>query len=320
MKMKRSISLLAVCLTTLMTSYVAGQDRDFGQRLLECTKIKSFDDCLYDTMEYMRGFMTVGFPEFQLGPTEPLHIKNLKFASKPTFGNAVNVTASFSNVYVEGLSGFVTEIIQADLVARTLRMRIRVPRVRITGNYNARGKVILVTLEGNGPFTANLTDATGEGFGRIVTKATPTGNKLSVEGTDIDFFIPGIKIKLENLFDGKYEHLAEQTNNLLNMNSAMIIEEVKPQIKAEVTALFQSVMAKAFSELPIEDFLRQLPQQARNNRSLRNGFRPILPAANAAANAAAAAAVNTRRFVRPHPLRPQHRRAGGLPVPAFTLF
>lgn len=302
---------MTVCLTTtLMSSYVAGQDRNFGKRLLECTKELSFDDCLYDTMEYMRGFMTVGFPEFKLGATEPLHIKNLNFNSKPAMGNLVSVNANFTNVYVAGLSGFVTEMIRADLNARTLSMRIRVPRIFITGDYDAEGKVILVTLEGNGPFTANFTDATGRGSGRIVTVPTPTGNKLSVADVDIDFNIKNVAIKLDNLFDGTAPALATQVNNFINMNSGRIIEEVKPQIVAEVTQLFQSVMAKAFSELPIEEFLSQLPQQARNNRSLQRGFRPLIAPA-------AAAAETARRFVRP--IRQRRRGASSaLPIP-FTL-
>merc|ERR1711881_284793 len=87
-------------------------------------------------------------------------------------------------------------------------------------------------------------------------------------------------IRMMNLFDGKYPALAEQTNNFLNANSDRIIEEVKPQIKFEVTRLFQSVMADAFSQLPIEEFLQQLPvSEQRNSRNFPVGGRPVPPAA-----------------------------------------
>ena len=86
---------------------------------------------------------------------------------------------------------------------------------------------------------------------------------LSVVDTDIDFTIGDLKIELRNLFGGKYPALAKTTNDFLNLNSHRIIEEIKPQIKFEVTRLFQTVMAQAFSKLPIESFLEKIQQAPR---------------------------------------------------------
>ena len=80
----------------------------------------------------------------------------------------------------------------------------------------------------------------------------------------------GLQIELRNLFGGKYPALAKTTNDFLNLNSGRIIEEIKPQIKFEVTRLFQTVMAQAFSKLPIEQFLEQIQQAPRSNRSLKS--------------------------------------------------
>ena len=72
----------------------------FAENLLKCAQKQNvpFDICLRMIMEDLRSQMTVGFPEFGLGPTEPLSIRNLQFKSKPQFSGAVKVDANFTNV------------------------------------------------------------------------------------------------------------------------------------------------------------------------------------------------------------------------------
>lgn len=244
----------------------------FAENLLKCAQEGNvpFDICLRMIMEDLRSQMHVGFPEFGLGPTEPFNIKNIKFLSKPQLSGAVRVNAEFTNVVVEGLSQFETLDVKADLVNRNLFIKIAVPDIRIRGFYQAEGKALVVTIKGDGPFTANLKDAVGQGFSRIVEIGPPDNRSLSVVDTDIDFNVGDLKIELRNLFDGKYPVLAKTTNEFLNLNSGRIIEEIKPQIKFEVTRLFQTVMAQAFSKLPIEQFLAKIQQAPRSNRSLKS--------------------------------------------------
>ena len=104
----------------------------------------------------------------------------------------------------------------------------------------------------------------------------PPGNKvLSIKRTNIDFDIASAQVQLDNLFDGRAPAVAKTVNDFINQNSGMIINEVKPQIREQVTVLVQSVMNDAFSQLPADDFLEQLPLPRANS----GGPRPpvILP-------------------------------------------
>jgi len=268
--------LSLILAVVLCPAAIIGQKSiDLAEQLLECSKddSKTFDACLRDIMEELRKQMPEGFPELGLGPSDPMEIKNLKFLTKPGFGDAVTVNADFSNVEVRGLSNFITEDIHADLEARTLKIKMSVPVINIKGTYNATGRVLVLELDGAGDFNAVLKDATGEGFGRIVERKRKNGETaLSVKDTNIDFEIPGVEVKLFNLFGGQYPALANQANNFINDHSQAIINGVKPQIKHEVTKLFQKVMAKAFSRLPVKEFLDRLPANRRDNRSLKGPF------------------------------------------------
>ena len=88
----------------------------------------------------------------------------------------------------------------------------------------------------------------------------PPGKKvLSIKRTNIDFDIASAQVQLDNLFDGRAPAVAKTVNDFINQNSGLIINEVKPQIREQVTTLVQSVMNDAFSQLPADDFLEQLP-------------------------------------------------------------
>ena len=89
-------------LTTLtfgscLFSLALGQSANFANNLQQCVKRDSskINNCLFSTLEELRGFMGTGIPELNLQPTDPLRIKNIEFASPVPL---VNVTSKFSNV------------------------------------------------------------------------------------------------------------------------------------------------------------------------------------------------------------------------------
>ena len=108
-------------------------------------------------------------------------------------------------------------------------------------------------------FQATLNGATGVGSAAIEPVGPPGNQKLSIKRTNIDFDIASANVQMENLFDGRAPGVARTVNDFINQNSGLIINEVKPQIRDQVTQLVESVMNDAFSKLPADDFLKHLP-------------------------------------------------------------
>jgi hypothetical protein len=113
-------------------------------------------------------------------------------------------------------------------------------------------------------FQATLSGVTGVGSAAIEPVGPPGNKKLSIKRTNIDFDIASAQVQLDNLFDGRAPAVAKTVNDFINQNSGLIINEVKPQIREQVTGLVQSVMNDAFSQLPADDFLEQLPLELRS--------------------------------------------------------
>ena len=77
--------------------------------------------------------------------------------------------------------------------AKTLEMVITVPKLHITGNYATNSQLVFVKIQGNGPFTANLTELTGLGKSSMSVVDRTIGGKpaktLFVENASFDFNI-----------------------------------------------------------------------------------------------------------------------------------
>jgi len=247
--------------------HAGGQKDQFANNLKSCVASNpDINVCLLKTLEDLRSLMPIGIPELNLRPTEPFQINNLKFKTRPGLG--ISIDSTFTDVTVKGLSTFVTNYIKAELDTRNLLISLTVPKINIWGNYQVAGNVFLLNVEGNGPFQATLEGVTGVGSASIVPVGPAGNQKLSILNTNIDFDIRVANVRLENLFDGKLPALADTVNEFINKNSQLIINEVKPQIREEVTKLVESVMNDAFSKLPADDFLEKLPPAGPSSRSI----------------------------------------------------
>ena len=103
-------------------------------------------------------------------------------------------------VEVRGLSKFIARKVAADLKKHTLQMVITVPTLYIKGNYDTNSQLAVVTVKGQGPFTANLTKVTGDGRATIkavckTINGVPGQKILMVENASFDFNI-GIYISV----------------------------------------------------------------------------------------------------------------------------
>lgn len=248
MPLTRLISLLSV-VTVVMS-------QEFATQLRKCRvndKV-ALNSCLAQTLEDLRPRLLTGIPELGLPALEPMQVENLVFRQ----GNgAVTIESTFTDVTITGLSRFNATLINADPISRVLRVGLLIPQLKINGKYNLNGQVFILAINGNGPFRANLNGVNVNTLGRVDVERNPrTGaEQLRISGTNIDFTINSINIRLENLFNGD-PILGETVNHFLNENSQEILRDIKPEISRQLSNLVQRVMNDALSQLPVDAFLR----------------------------------------------------------------
>jgi len=217
--------------------------------------------CLKQAMEDLRPYMSTGIDSLGIKPTDPLMIDNLDINRDIP---PLTIRTKISNVAVRGLSTFVARKVAVDIKKKTLQMVITVPKLYIKGDYNTDSVLAIVTVKGEGPFTANMTKITGDGRAtiRVVCGKTINGKPdqaiLMVEKATFDFNIAKSSMRLENLFPGK-KALAKVADDFLNSEdfNKMVQREVKPQILLEVNSMFEEVMNSALAQFPVNEYLQE---------------------------------------------------------------
>ncbi|XP_059090608.1 protein takeout-like [Tigriopus californicus] len=271
-------TLSILILPAIIVSCLA-QSVNFADNLQICIKGENFEEvginnCLRSTLEELRGTMRSGLPELNLPPSEPLQIKNIEFSSKLAF---VNVDSQFSSVTVVGLINFETRRIAADLINRKLFLDIFVPSLDIDGNYAIDGKVLFVPIGGKGTFTTKLQAVSGVGSANIVPVGPPGNQRLTIANTFLDFDVKAVQVQMNNLFNGNSPELAKEVNKVLNTQSDLIINEVKPQLRERMTQLVEKVMNDAFSKINANDFILSIEEKRASSSGIGSGSSVPIP-------------------------------------------
>ncbi|KAG4080260.1 hypothetical protein HA402_010752 [Bradysia odoriphaga] len=186
---------------------------------------------------------------------------NLKFYYSRVFTNLStkitgrSIRAMFNRNHTKYLPKIVNSINPVDY---SWDSNIRIPKLRLEGNYEMSGRILLLPLQGRGkcwiePQNLDIkihADAkVYEKFGHIFYNITKA---------DIDFTMSGLRLQLDNLFNG-ITLLEDNTNAFLNENWRPVSDAFKPLIKKTIEDIVIEVINKIFNFVPAEYLVSDIP-------------------------------------------------------------
>lgn len=139
-----------------------------------------------------------------------------------------------------------------DPLKSTYEIHVRIPNVRLSGNYKISGKVLVLPIQGEGKSELNFEDL------RIVIKYKPrivTKNGRDYMQTDkfnLDFTTSLFSLNFSNLFNGD-KALGDNMNVFLNENWSDILNELKPSISLTLEQIFEIIVNRIFAKVPYDD-------------------------------------------------------------------
>lgn len=226
---------------------INGQNK-YAEQVRQCYNKdpSNFNQCAMQFWKDIRPQLKMGVPELNVPRLDPMVISNLDFSEH---GAIVNMNAKFSEVNVVGVGEYTPKSVSVDRQARVIKVTLSIPALYIKGRYDIDGTVLLFPVQGNGPFTLNLTNIDGVATIHMV----PTANGASASQLDIDFNIQTISVELTGLSGG--ETISAAINKLLNDNGQQILADIKPQVAQRLGAAMQKIVANAFVDMPREAFI-----------------------------------------------------------------
>ncbi|XP_047522209.1 protein takeout-like [Pieris napi] len=212
----------------------------------ELTKCLSTDSkCLKSVTQALIPKFAPGLPIFNIKSLDPMEIEKVD-ASTP------NLKLFLSNMKVTGLKGCTAKKVERDAAKKMISVTL-LCTVDAEGNYDMKGRLLFLPLEGNDKFQVKLNKA--------IFKVEGKYDEITRDGKaywDIKTWDHAYKLQekssvhFENLFNGNKD-LAKAAQDVIESNGNEIIDEVGPPVvKAIVSRLVEAVQ-EFFHAMPAEN-------------------------------------------------------------------
>ncbi|XP_061393313.1 protein takeout-like, partial [Musca vetustissima] len=189
------------------------------------------------------------------GTIDPLHVKRVVVAED---GNSpVSINLALSNIEVLGFSN--TKVLEAsfDQTKYITKLKFVVPDIKILSDYEGKGRVLTLPLNGNGKAQMDIKNLTANVICKLKRRDEYGMKFTDIQKVRMDIDVGGFHINLENLFNGQ-EVLEQTANNLFNDNWKELFEALRPSITATIQTVLEDRYKKLFAYIPATYFIEDL--------------------------------------------------------------
>ncbi|XP_064076889.1 protein takeout-like [Vanessa tameamea] len=208
--------------------------------------------CLRDALNSYIPQLATGVPEYGVPSCEPLFVPSL--AIEQTAG-PISVTSSYTDVSVRGPSTMRVKDVQVHSAKHEVIATLHIPELRMKGNYNLKGKLLMLPIEGDGKFSAKYDDI--DATVTIVLGRKPRLNAadaLACKKLDVMFNVKKVSMDLDNLFGGDGD-LGNAMNKFLNENWEKLSKELQSPMEDALKDFFKPLADHVLSTLDADDIL-----------------------------------------------------------------
>ncbi|XP_056644323.1 circadian clock-controlled protein daywake-like isoform X1 [Diorhabda sublineata] len=214
-----------------------------------------FINCSTHAVQQLFNQIPKGVPEIGLQVLDPLKIPVLNVIQGGR--GPVTVNASLDNVTVIGFGN--TKILYNSVDPKTYDFytKLSLPRLRIDGNYELLGKILVIPLRGKGKcwFDAQNLDINVKSD--VIMEKHDGFDFFNVTDVHVTFNIGGLKLHMGNLFDG-IKALEESTNEYLNANWRPVADSLSPILSKTIEDIMLDILQRVFDNIPANFFLGDL--------------------------------------------------------------
>ncbi|CAG5036393.1 unnamed protein product [Parnassius apollo] len=209
-------------------------------------------DCLRDGLNVYIPELATGLPEYGIPPCEPLLIPALTIQQS---AGPISITSTYTNVSVRGPASMRITNVVVDTSKHEVIAKLYIPELRLKGHYALSGKLLMLPVDGDGPFEAKYGD-----IDAVVTITLGRAHRengvdaLACDRLDVKFNVGSATMKLDNMFGGDNE-LGNAMNMLLNENWQKLAKELQGPMEEALRDFLKPLADHAFGTLDADDIL-----------------------------------------------------------------
>ncbi|XP_015604816.1 uncharacterized protein LOC107272305 [Cephus cinctus] len=198
------------------------------------------DICVANSIESLRGKLAEGIPELGAPPIEPLYLDQVRLLRGPS---GARLDVNLTDIKVAGPSTFKVRDLKVNVDDILFTFKVSFDRLSFRGKYQIDARVLLLRLSGNGDLTGNFTGYDSDVILTAKKVYRNNGEYLDFERMKLAIKIGTASVYLNNLFGGD-PILGAASNQVLNANSALFVEELRPVLESSLADLFTDVANK----------------------------------------------------------------------------
>ncbi|MCU6128210.1 JHBP domain-containing protein, partial [Clostridioides difficile] len=117
------------------------------------------EKCIKTFIQSVIPDLAEGYPKLRIPAIEPFELPSLEIEHGKGSSKAVSIDLKLKDVKIMGLTSTVIDFLKVDVDNTKLNGKIGFTKpLEITGQYTVNGKVLVLPITGNGPFTLVLHD------------------------------------------------------------------------------------------------------------------------------------------------------------------
>jgi len=196
--------------------------------------------CINNSVNLLRPRLKTGIPELDVPPMEPLMLNEIKLKRGPS-GAAID--CNITNLKVWGAASFVITEMKPEVRKNKFTFKLWLPRLHFKGHYELDMNILLINVKGKGPIEGDFINYGSEVVmkGRKIMKNNE--EYLKFDRIRLRLVIGKTKIHLDNLFNND-PILTQVSNEVINENSDVFINEIKPALEYSLGEKFTDIANK----------------------------------------------------------------------------
>ncbi|KAI4485988.1 hypothetical protein M0804_006477 [Polistes exclamans] len=209
----------------------------------------NINDCIENSINQLREKLTAGIPELEVPPLEPFKLNEIRLLRGP---NTARLDINLTDIQVWGPSKFVVRDLKVNTDDLIFTFKVAFPSLTFKGKYQIDAKLLLLELSGQGDLEGSFNNYDSDIFMKA-QKITRNNNVyLHYENMKINIRIGDAKVVLKNLFNGD-RLLGQISNDIINSNSELFIEEIKPELEKSLSAVLTNIANKIVENFTYEE-------------------------------------------------------------------
>ncbi|XP_070527945.1 uncharacterized protein [Cardiocondyla obscurior] len=212
-------------------------------------KDPDINNCVLNSIEQLRGKLKTGIPELEVPPIEPLILKHVRLQRGP---QAAKLDITLTNIQVYGPSTFKIRDLKIDPENVLITFKVNFDKLEFRGKYKINAQILLLRLIGEGGLTGTFFGYESDCVLRSHKIVKNNSTYVNFDKMKFNIKINKARVNLDNLFGGD-PILGPASNEVLNANSDLLIDEIKPVLEDALSDLFTKIANKITGVFTYDD-------------------------------------------------------------------